>query len=172
MNNKAHCGICDHKIYDFDIGAICGITNEAPNFSGKCNSIKPEQQLEAKIVDVHTKLKLVTKTKKDTIGHFILYSLINIAIVTLYYFIFTHEVQTGGKKGVLVIAFLSICLFGIAVGPINTYVIDYKIAKKAKEELDALLKIYKLDYEISIEISNEAHGDYDVEKKVKIFRIG
>jgi len=68
---KSHCGICDHRIYDFKTGSICGLINEAPNFTHKCNYIKPEKKLEEKIVEVHTKQKLVTKTKTDTISHFL-----------------------------------------------------------------------------------------------------
>lgn len=169
---KSHCGICDHRIYDFQTGAICGVTNEAPDFTRKCDIIKLEKKLEEKIVDVHTKLKLVTKTKTDTISHFIFFTIINIVIVVTYYFLAVYGGNSGYAPGLRYVVIGSICLFGIAIGPINKYRRDYKIAKNNKERLDALLKIYKLDYEVDIKIINEAHGDFDVEKEVKIFRTG
>lgn len=172
MNIKSHCGICDHRIYDFNTGAICGLTNEAPDFVRKCNYIKPEKKLEEKIVEVHTKLKLVTKTKTDTISHFIFFTLLNIALVTVYYFLATYDNYEGYVPGLRFVIIGSLCLLAIAIGPINKYRRDYKIAKNDKQRLDELLKIYKLDYEVSINIVNEAHGDYDIEKQVKIFRIG
>ncbi|WP_046756754.1 hypothetical protein [Kordia jejudonensis] len=169
---KSHCTICDNRIYDFQTGAICGLTNEAPNFSQKCKYIKPEKKLEEKIVEVHTKLKLVTKTKTDTISHFIFFTILNILIVTVYYFLVTYDMYNGYVPGIRFVIVGSLCLLGIAIGPIHKYRRDYKIAKNNKERLDALLKIYKLDYEVSVDIINEAHGDYDVEKQVKIFRVG
>jgi len=172
MNIKSHCDICDHRIYDIQTGGICRLTQKAPNFVQKCDVIKLEKQLEAKIVEVHTKLKKVIKTKTDTISHFILFSLINVAILTIYYFLYTYEGNVGTAPGLSFIIFIAICLFGVSIGPINTYRRDYKIAKKQQATLDALLKIYKLDYEVSIDIINEAHGDFDVEKQVKIFRVG
>lgn len=172
MNIKSHCGICDNRIYDFQTGAICGLTNEAPDFVQKCNYIKPEKQLEAKIVEVYTKLKLVTKTKTDTISHFIFFTLLNIGIVVTYYFLAIYGGNDGYAPGLRYIIIGSLCLLGISIGPINKYIRDYKIAKNDKQRLDELLKIYKLDYEVSINIVNEAHGDYDIEKQVKIFRVG
>ena len=169
---KSHCGICDHRIYDFQTGAICGVTNEAPDFTHKCNVIKLEKKLEEKIVDVHTKLKLVTKTKANTISHFILFASLNVLFWFIYYFLYVHEGNNDTIVGLPYVVFVSICLFGVAIGPVNKYVRDNKIAKKDKEHLDALLKIYKLDYEVDVNIINEAHGDFDVEKEVKIFRTG
>ena len=172
MEVKKHCGICDHKIYDIQTGAVCGLTKKAPDFVRKCNYIKPEKALEAKIVEVHTKLKLVTKKKADTISHFIFYSLINVGVLTIYYFLYFYEGNVGTAPGLPFIIFLFIGLLGVAIGPINTYMRDYKIAKNQQKELHAILKIYKLDYEVSIKIFNEAHGDFNVEKRVKIFRVG
>jgi len=93
-------------------------------------------------------------------------------ILFIYYLLATYEGYDGYVPGLRFVVIGSICLFGVSIGPINKYIRDYKIAKNNRQRLDELLKIYKLDYEVSINIINEAHGGYDVEKQVKIFRVG
>ncbi|WP_298520930.1 hypothetical protein [uncultured Kordia sp.] len=134
--------------------------------------IKLEQQLEARIVDVYTKLELVTKTKKDTISHFIFYCLGIVGVFIVANLLSASETSIRGYSMSPFVIFLVICFAAVAIGPINKYRRDYKIAKKQQEELDELLKIYKLDYKVSVKIINEAHGDFDVEKEIKIFRVG
>ena len=77
MNNERHCRICDHRKLDMMTGSFCGLTNAKPDFSNQCNTIQLNKTLEERIEEIEVKLKLVTRTKTDTIGHFIMFFIQN-----------------------------------------------------------------------------------------------
>lgn len=50
----------------------------------------------------------------------------------------------------------------IAIGPLNTYLNDLKLAKQIKDELDEVLEIYDIKYDIDINFGKAYHGTQDV----------
>ena len=53
-------------------------------------------------------------------------------------------------------------VFPLAIGPLNTYKNDLRLAKIKKDDLDTVLKIYNIKYNISISFGKKYHGTQDV----------
>lgn len=172
MQSERHCRICDHRKLDTMTGSFCGLTNAKPNFSKQCNAIQLNKTLEERIEDVEVKLKLVTRTKTDTIGHFIFYFLISLSIIFVALYLGNYAYDWGVISTIpLIIIGVGFSTLVIAVAPVNKYRTEIAIAKKNKANLLEILNLYKLAYTAEIKIT-DVHGTHEVEKNIKVFRTG
>ena len=172
MSNSKHCVLCDNKIVDYKIGAICSLTNKKPDFQGKCNVIKLDNTLKSKVTEINIEYEAVLKTKVDAYGMFIFYLIITITIITGGYLLGKYIFEAGVISTIpLIIIGIGIIPLGMAFGPFNYYKSSLKIAKKRKQELDKIIKLYGHAYDITIKHFKDSLGNKSYETDLKIRKI-
>ena len=169
MNQTQHCKICDHKIVDFMTGTLCSLTGKKPDFQNKCGVIKLESEFKEQIEKVNIAYESVLKTKTDTIGHIIMYSIIALALFIGGFLIGKYILEKGVISTVpLIIMGVGLGPLGIAFGPLNKYMTDLKIARKKKEDLDTLCSMYGYHYDIDINHHTDSLGNKSYDTKLQI----
>lgn len=171
MDLTLHCKLCDHRIIDFKTGTLCGLTNKKPDFHNKCGVIKIEDNFKKQIEDVNIEYEVVLKTRVDTYGHLIMYGILAIALI-LGGFLIGKYILEKGVISTLPIAIMTIGLvvLGIAFAPLNLYNTKLKIAKKKKDTLDTLSKMYGYNYDIDITHLKDSLGNKSYETDLKVRR--
>ena len=163
MELVKHCLLCDNRDFDIQTGSTCSLTSQKPSFSSKCNDIAFEQAYEKVIVETNTDLFLVKRTKAKTITHVITFLVIGISVIALGYFFGTYMLDRGV---ISTIPLIIICLgFGaiiIAGRPANKYLQELKITERRKKDLDELLQLYNIAYDISFTAKEDILGNVKV----------
>ena len=170
MQNSKHCKICQNLNFNIEYGTKCDLTNEKPNFLGKCPKIEFGNNLEKVITETSVENKLIEKDKLNYIGTFFIYLFISIGFIVGGIFLIQKLFGVGFfHTGTLVIIGVGFLALPKAFGSLNTYYQKKNVAEKKIKELKELLRLYKRGYDIKIEIEN-IHGINEVKSKVKIFR--
>lgn len=170
MNVTKHCQLCDHQKIDFKTGTLCTLTDRKPEFINKCVKATFNTKLESKIKDTNIEYISVLNTKWLVYINFVVFLLIALAVILAGYFLAEYLL----KFRVVAAAPFIISLVGLlfilplAVGPLNTYKNDLKLAEAKKEDLDAVLKIYNIKYNIDISFGKKYHGTQDISVDLKI----
>ncbi len=170
MELTQHCKLCDHKIIDYMTGTLCGLTNKKPDFQNKCGVIKLESEFEEQIKKTNIEYEAVLKTKTDTIGHITMYSIIAVALFIAGFLLGKFIFDKGVISTVpLIVMGLGLGPLGIAFGPLNKYMTNLKLAKKKKQDLDILCKMYGYHYDINIVHNKDSLGNksYDTDLKIR-----
>ena len=163
MDLTKHCQLCERQLYDIQSGTKCGLTNERPNFSGKCPDIKFETKYEDKIKEINIEYELVKRTKAISIGTFIFFITISIAVIVGGYLLGTYAFDKGVISTVpLIIMGTGVLILPLASGPLNKYRWGMKIARNKKNELDELLANYNIQYSIEVIVNKDLHGNQDI----------
>nr|WP_321236864.1 hypothetical protein [uncultured Psychroserpens sp.] len=169
MDLTQHCKICDHKIIDFKTGTLCGLTNKKPDFQHKCGVIKLEVEFEKNIENVNIEYEAVLKTKTDTIGHIIMYSMLAFVLILGGFLLGKFILEKGVISTIpIVIMTIGLAALGFAFAPLNAYNTNLKIAKKRKDALDTVSKMYGYDYDIDITHLKDSLGNKFYETDLKI----
>ncbi|MDY7393701.1 hypothetical protein UMM65_00460 [Aureibaculum sp. 2210JD6-5] len=179
IRKTEHCLLCENQRYDFKEGVYCGITEKKPDFKETCDIINFGKTLEDKILEVNVELDLVKRTKVDTIGHLIIFTLIGIAIIYFGLFLankygfslIVHESILGirGFGTMVILVSIGISLLIFAIAPLNLYRSNIKIAKLKKQKLDQILEFYKLRYNINLQIKKHWAGHKEVAHELDIY---
>ena len=169
MDLTQHCKICDNKIIDFKIGTLCELTDKKPDFQNKCGVIKLDVEFEKEIINVNIEYEAVLKTKTNTIGHLVMYSIIALAPLIGGFLLGKFVFENGVISTVpLIIMGIGLGPLAIAFGPLNLYHTSLKIAKKKKNNLDDLCKMYGYRYDIDITHLKDSLGNKSYETDLKI----
>ncbi|WP_204346524.1 hypothetical protein [Psychroserpens algicola] len=169
MNLTQHCKICDHKIIDFKTGTLCGLTDKKPDFQHKCGLIKLDAEFEKEIEHVNIEYETVLKTKTDTVGHVIMYSILALALVLGGFLLGKFILDKGVISTVpIVIMTVGLAALGFAFAPLNLYNTNLNIAKKRKDALDSVSKMYGYNYDINITHLKDSLGNKFYETDLKI----
>jgi hypothetical protein len=169
MDLTQHCKICDHKIIDFKTGTLCGLTNKKPDFQHKCGVIKLDAEFEKGIEHANIEYEAVIKTKPDTIGHLTMYSILALTLIVGGYLLGAFILEKGVISTIpLIIMTIGLAALGFAFAPLNLYNTNLKIAKRRKDALDNVSKMYGFDYDIDITHLKDSLGNKHYETDLKI----
>lgn len=171
MDLTLHCKLCDHKILDFKTGTLCGLTNKKPDFQNKCGVITIQDNFEEQIKVVNIEHDSVLKTRTDTYGHLIMYGILAIVIVLAGFLLGKYILEKGVFSTVpIIIMTVGLAVLGIAFAPLNLYNTKIKIARKKKNTLDNLCKMYGYKYTIDITHLKDSLGNVFFDTNLKIRR--
>ena len=169
MKNTDHCNLCDNKKTDFNIGVLCGLTDQKPDFVGKCNVIKLDEEFKQKIIEVNIEYEAVLKTKIDTYGLSIIYLVVAFAFFVGGFLIGKYALDSGVISTVpLIIMGVGIAPLGMATGPFNYYQSSLKIARHKKNIVDKVAQLYGYIYDIKIVHLKDSLGNKSYETDLKI----
>lgn len=173
-----HCELCKNKSQNLEIGVFCSLTNKNPNFDGFCDKISFNENLEKKITEVNIAFQKTKREKKWVYSYFIVYLIMSLAM-----FLFTYKFndyianilsKASGKPifiaSSIIIIFICIVvvLLGYAFGALNRHRFDSKKNTDDKQELDTILKLYKIDYDFKISFKDRMLMPTDIETELKI----
>lgn len=178
IKKTEHCLLCENRQHNVEHGVYCGLTDKKPDFNKTCNLIKFGKALEDNILDKNVELRLVEKTKVDTLGHLVIFLSIGLVVIFFgvyllgnYGFNFTGDYFRGSAYVTVVasaITFIGVSFLVNAFTPLNLFFRNLKVAKTNKEKLDSILNEYKLEYELELSIHKKWPNDIDVEHKLDI----
>jgi hypothetical protein len=174
-----HCQLCDHQLVDFKTGTYCSITNRKPEFYGKCVNAKFDSKLEFEISTTNIEYEGVQKTKWRSYIYVIVFSLLGTLsiIAGCYVALFLFENWNYGHDLDRYIAYAAVILilgsilfiFPIATKYLSHYINNFKLTKAKKENLDKVLNLYGIDYDIDITFPKKSSDD-EIEVDLKIRR--
>ncbi|WP_338378713.1 hypothetical protein [uncultured Flavobacterium sp.] len=177
-NLTKHCELCLNHSINFQKGTFCILTNEKPNFDKKCSKIKFGKNLKEKITEVNVEYKKINNEKILVYIYFIIFIILAIGVFLSTYFF--YEYISGILKSyiskslvlfaIAIITFLSIgiVLLGYAFGMLNKHLFDKKANLKVKSELDSIIDLYDMIYEIDIKIKDRILKPSEVKTNLKI----
>lgn len=152
-----HCELCKNKSQNLEIGVFCSLTNRNPNFDVFCDEISFNENLEKKITEVNIPFEKTKREKNWVYSYFVVYF-----IMSLTMFLFTYKfnyyianilIKASGRPVfigssiTIIFICISIVLLGYAFGALNRHRFDSKKNTANKEELDAILKLYNIEYD-------------------------
>ncbi|WP_412560242.1 hypothetical protein [Winogradskyella sp. MIT101101] len=170
MDIRKHCQLCDHQLVDFKTGTICGITNRKPEFVNKCVNAKFDEKLESKIKMANVEYQSVLRTKCLVYANFIIFLVVALAVILGGYFLAQYLLKFAAIGAAPIIISLIGLLFvlPLAIGPLNTYLNDLKLAKVNKEAVDRVVDLYGIKYDIDIRFGKKYHGTQEVDVDLRI----
>ncbi|WP_156115539.1 hypothetical protein [Psychroserpens sp. Hel_I_66] len=169
MDLTLHCKLCDHKIIDFKTGTLCSLTSKKPDFQNKCGVIKMQDNFEEQIKIVNIEYEAVLKTKTDTFGHLIMYGILAFTLILGGFLLGKFILEKGIISTIpLIIMTIGLAALGFAFAPLNMYSTNLKIARKKKNTLDKISKMYGYQYDIDITHLKDSLGNKSYETDLKI----
>ncbi len=169
MNLAKHCVLCDNQIVTFKDGTICSLTNKKPEFNKTCFKIEFNEKFEEKIKTTNLSVENIKRKKFDYYGSFVLFLCIGMGLIIGGYFIGKYVFDKGFISTVpLIIMGAGILPLSYAFGFFNTYNNERAIAEQNKVELDTILNLYKISYDIDFEYQKEIHGSQEVKVELKV----
>ncbi|MCW3786297.1 hypothetical protein [Plebeiibacterium sediminum] len=167
MLKSKHCGICENQISDKRTGTKCGITNEKPQFKNKCDKISFDKKYEKIILDTNIELETISRKKAKTYSTTFVLLAISIVIMLLGFLlgIFAFE---GGVISTLPLIIIGVGFLVIpkALHPFVMFKQTLSVAKNKKDELDNLLSLYNVKYDLDLNFKEDRHGNLDVTPNV------
>jgi len=164
MKLTDHCKLCDHQKNDFITGVFCGLTDKKPAFNKRCIKASFNSKLESKIEVINVEYEKVKKNKIFVYANFIIFLFVAFIVVFAGVYLAKHLLKFQVFSAAPFIISLVGILFvlPIAVGPLNNYLNELKLSKQRKKELDDVLKIYNIKYNIKVIFGKAYHGTQDV----------
>lgn len=164
MNITDHCQLCNHQEIDFKTGSICGITNRKPEFVNKCVNAKFDEKLDEKIKSTNVRYQSILRTKWLVYLNFVVFLLVTLSVILIGYYFAKYLLQFNVISTLpFIIALIGVIgVLPIAIGPLNTFKNELKLAKQRKDTVDAVLDLYGIKYDINIEFGKKYHGTQDV----------
>ena len=171
MDLTKHCQLCDHKIFDFNKGSRCGLTEEKPHFYRKCGEILFGQNMEAKIREVNIEHELVKESKALSIANFVVFLLLGVGVLAGGWLLGVYAFEGGVISTVpIIIMGVGLSFFPLSFGPLNSFRFGMAVASKKKKELDILLRMYNIEYSIEVNITKDLHGNKEIDTDLKFLR--
>ena len=165
--------LCENQFIDYFEGTQCGLTKEAPRFGTVCNEIRFDKKLKEKVTTINAKYQRLKKDNFVIYAYSFLFSLIGMSVV-LGAFYFSNYIWERGYISSLsiVIAAIGILVIGVAISTFTKHRNKYKIAKKRKKELDDVLQLYQIDYDLTIKFGRHSREAMDFQSDVTINKKG
>ena len=104
--------------------------------------------------------------------NFVVFLVIGLAVILAGYFLAQYLLQFRviAAAPFIISAVGLMTVLSIATGPLNQFRNDLKLAKSKKEDVDNVLKIYNIKYDIDLKYGRKYHGIQDVEVDLNIKR--
>ena len=168
MERTIHCRLCEHQIFSFEEGTVCGLTHRKPDFQRVCNKIEFGETFKEKITEANVAYKEVTRNKTKVYRFFTTHILLGIGVLIAIYFGMDYLMgfwdQIHGKA-ILVYAFPFVFLgfafkyFMEATKAMAAYKSELKKALYKKNQVDTIAELYHKPYTIDITFEEEPNGD-------------
>ncbi|MBC3847060.1 hypothetical protein H8K90_11760 [Winogradskyella echinorum] len=178
MDLTKHCQLCDHQKVDFKTGTYCGLTNRKPEFHIKCVNAKFDSKLENEISNINIDYEGILKIKWRSYINFIAFSILGTLLILAgcYIGLFLFKNWNYGHKydrylgsASVVLIFGSILfVFPIATKYLSHYINNFKLTKAKKQNLDKVLGLYNIKYNINISFPKKSSDDDYIEVDLKI----
>ena len=154
------------------------MTNKNPNFDAFCNKISFNENLEKKITEVNIAFQKTKREKKWVYSYFIVYLIMSLAM-----FLFTYKFndyianilsKASGKpifiasSIIIIFICIAVVLLGYAFGALNRFRFESKKHTADKLELDAILKLYNIEYDFKITFKDRILMPTDIKTELKI----
>ncbi|NMM48147.1 hypothetical protein [Marinigracilibium pacificum] len=171
MNLSKHCQLCENRQYDINTGTKCKLTDQEPSFQKKCPEIKFDEKLDNTIKEINTEYELVKRSKSLSIGNFIFFLVVSIAFIGtgIYLGVYIFDKGVLSTVPIIVIA-VGIGVLPLASGPLNKYIQGIKVAEKKREELNEVLDLYNIKYNINVIIKKDLHDNLDISHELTFLR--
>ena len=173
-----HCELCKNKSQNLEIGVFCSLTNKNPNFDAFCDKISFNENLEIKITEVNIAFEKTKREKNWVYSYFVVYLIMSLAM-----FLFTYKFndyianilsKASGKpifiasSIIIIFICIAVVLLGYAFGALNRHRFDSKKNNTDKQELDAILKLYNIEYDFKISFKDRMLMQTDIKTELKI----
>ena len=173
-----HCELCENKSQNLEIGVFCNLTNKNPNFDVFCDKISFNENLEKKIKEINIAFEKTKREKNWVYSYFVVYLIMSLAM-----FLFTYKFndyianilsKASGKpifiasSIIIIFICIAVVLLGYAFGALNRHRFDSNKNNTDKQELDAILKLYNIDYNFKVIFKNRMLMPTDIETELKI----
>lgn len=163
MLRSKHCEICENQIVDKRTGIKCGITEEKPQFEKKCEKITFDKKYEKKILEVNIDFEKNNRRKAKIYGKIfgLLSGGISIMLLGLFLGLFALE---GGVISTLPLIIIGVGFLVIPKGLqlLVAFKQEMSVAKGKKIELDNLLSMYNIKYDLELKFNEDRHGNIDI----------
>jgi hypothetical protein len=176
-----HCELCKNKSQNLEIGVFCSLTNKNPNFDVFCDKISFKENLETRIKEVNIAFEKTKREKNWVYSYFVVYLIMSLAM-----FLFTYKFNdyianilskaSGrpvfiGSAITIIFICIAIVFLGYAFGALNRHRFESKKHTTDKSELDAILKLYKIDYDFKITFKDRILMPTDIKTELKIKKL-
>ena len=174
MNLSTHCQLCDHQLVDFQTGTKCGLTNKTPHFNVTCPKIRLREKFENKLRETNIYYHVQKRQKPKELIKFIGMVFIGLAIMAGGYYFGEYAmgrlVNSGSHafKIPLIIMGIGFLIIPKASYPFITFNQELKALKQKKEDLDAVLELYHIDYDFDITFGTEHHFTQDIDVQLNV----
>jgi hypothetical protein len=173
-----HCELCKNKSQNLEIGVFCSLTNKNPNFDRFCDKISFNENLEKKITEVNIAFQKTKREKNYVYSYFVVYCIMSLGVFFFTYIFnnyITNILSKASGRPLLIgssIIIIFICigfvLLSYAFGTLNRYRFDSKKNNEDKQELDAILKLYNIEYDFKISFKDRMLMPTDIKTELKI----
>lgn len=169
MDILAHCVVCENQKLDLATGTTCGVTNKKPDFYKSCPKIKFDEKLNSKIKRVNIELKN-TLNEKPTIYFNLFFFLILGTLVLIGGYYLGHRSFSNGVISVLplIVMGIGIFLYIFGISPLYKYQQKLNVLKDNKANLDQVLEVYGVQYDINISFGKKIHGKREIFSNLKV----
>jgi hypothetical protein len=170
MELTRHCDLCDHHRTRFKDGIICGLTERKPEFSRVCSKSKYDTELTYKLKKVNFDYQVLQKLRWEKHVKFIAAIALALSLVGVgLWLLLTYGVALRSPL------YISLSFMGSALVPLfvafNDFV-NYKQemaqAKKKKDQIDEVLNLYRIRYDIDFKFDEIFTDEYEITAKVTI----
>lgn len=173
-----HCELCKNKSQNLEIGVFCSLTNRNPNFDVFCDEISFNENLKKKITEINIAFEKTKREKNWVYSYFVVYLIMSLAM-----FLFTYKFndyianilsKSSGKPVfiassiIIIFICIAVILLGYAFGALNRHLFDSKKNNTDKQELDAILKLYNIEYDFKITFIDRMLMPIDIKTELKI----
>ena len=167
MDYGQHCRLCENRVYNIETGTRCSITNEKPIFEKKCDDILFDIKLKNLIDEVNIEIEKIAQSKSLTYVNFGFYLALGVIVILAGYIYGKMVYESGWISTIpLIIMFAGFGVLPLAFGPFNKYRQGLKIAYQKKVDLDSILSLYGVTYEIKIITHKDVHGNKEFETDI------
>lgn len=171
MNTLTHCVLCEHQKLDLATGTTCGITNKKPDFFKTCPKIEFDEKLDSKIKRVHIELKTAQNEKLKVYFHLFFFFILGVLTLLGGYYLGSRSFSNGVISTVpLIVMGIGIFLFIVGISPLYKYYQKLNVLIANKNDLDTVIDVYGIQYDIDISFGQEIHGKKEVFSNLKVHK--
>lgn len=169
MNYSKHCDLCVSQKISLKRGNICGLTDKKPTFKKKCYDIHFNSIISNELESVSIELKKINNLKlKNYIG-FTMYFTFSLTIMIIGFLFFKEiwkkEIYSEYPSVIIAIGY---ALMGVSFFNLQKFLRKKRDIKIRKDQIDEMLDIYNIKYDIEVVFGKEIHGIEDIKVDLKM----
>ena len=150
LSTTVHCRHCDLHDFQMKKGVICTLTGEKGAFYGACTKAKFDLNLRKKIFEIEGRHAVLKYLKKRTYLQFYGLLILGVLIFILNYFVTIMIFERGFVSTITITIFiLALIVIGKGIASLKSYLTKRNINRPKKEQLNALMKLYLAQYEMT-----------------------